>query len=1178
MRTTNFLFRFFFAFLAGFGVASAQNVPAQVQPRSLSSPPTRQTRSDLPQEKTSRVAAPAEQIRAVLVKDPGLLVELERLVEKDAISKGQLVEDSDLTEQAIFDRLDDDVVFRALATRLVQRYGYLLPNVNPDSEIGKEQDLVIKERARRFVQIEEQEDAESLNERTNQEESPSLALNRNENCNSRNSNLKTTADCKEPAARRFRDDLNVPSDEPGAIPELPPSLGPSPQLSGSPLLQTKLPGGGLSSGGLTEDGGSNDLLRMVALSSSRDFSAFQPSPQDLEQYLNLSRLRSGVANSGDDLSAMNTMPGKAYERNNSLSSTSSRNSRLMSESSRGDSPQGTIVHKPNPYSDVPSLADLYVQVSARDKVPERFGADMLTSGARDSAAVAMDLPVGPDYVVGPGDALAIDLWGGISQRLQRTVDGAGRISLPEYGPILVSGKTLGDVQLTVQHLLRTQIRDVSTDVSLSRLRTVRVYVAGEVAEPGAYDVSSLSSPLNALVAAGGLTERGSLRSIKHYRGKQLIEEVDAYDLLLRGVGPDQKRLENGDSLLVPPVGPQVTIEGMVRRPAIYELRGNTSLEEALDLAGGVLPAAALTHVEVERLVAHENRTMFSLDLSEKDNASAAESQLRNFTIQDGDRIHIFPIAPYNQQAIYLQGHVLRPGRYSYKEGMTLRDLVASYSDLLPEPSGKYAEIIRLNPPDYRPTVESFDLSAALTDPANAPKLKPLDTVRIFSKYDFEPEPNVWIDGEVRNPGQYTTSGQARFRDAIYLAGGVTADAAMDSAQIFRTGKDGTLKILNVNMSDALAGNSVDNLLLQPRDRIVVHRNIAEVEPAAVYVKGDVVNPGRYPLTSDMHVEDLIRIAGGLKPSADTQSALLTHRDAKQPSDGEVESLNVNLTALMTGHSDEDKILANGDVLTVRQKPDWNDLGATVTIRGEVEHPGTYGIRPGESLSSVLAKAGGFTSQAYPYGTVLTRREVHDLEMKSREELVERMRAEAVQLKALPENDDDQKHVKLTAIAQTDTALTQLETHLPIGRVVIHSSTDEKSFDRAAEETPLRNGDVVLVPKKPNYVVVQGQVFNGTAVGYVAGRSANWYLSQAGGMTELADKKAVFVIRADGSVLAAKNNHTVWSGDPMDAVLMPGDVIVVPEKAPKIGNRNWAPIMQSAQVATSVALAVAYLRP
>jgi protein involved in polysaccharide export with SLBB domain len=866
-----------------------------------------------------------------------------------------------------------------------------------------------------------------------------------------------------------------------------------------------------------------------------------------------------------------------------------------------DTSQGNIVRRPSPYSDVPSLLDLYVQVTSHDRAPERFGLNILTNGARESGAIAMDLPVGPDYVVGPGDGLAIDLWGSVSQRVQRTVDREGRISIPEAGPILVSGKTLGDIQLNLQEILRNQFRNVSTNVSLSRLRTIRVYVVGEATEPGAYDLSSLSSAINALVAAGGVTEHGSLRSIKHYRGKQLIEVIDAYDLLLRGVGLDQKRFESGDSLLVPPVGAQVKIEGMVRRPAIYELRGGMTLEEALDLAGGILPAAALKHVEVERLVAHEQRTMISLNLDDTKEAGATP-QLTTFHVQDGDRIHIFPIAPYNDQAIYLQGHVLRPGRYSYKSGMTVADLITSYGDLLPEPAGKYAEIIRLNPPDYRPTVESFDLGTALGNPANAPKLRPLDTIRIFSRYDFEPAPEVWIDGEVRNPGQFTTAGQAHVRDAIYLAGGVLPDAAMDSAQVFRTSKDGTKTILSVNLAEALAGGATANLLLEPHDRIIIHRNVADVDPPSVYVKGDVANPGRYPLAANMDVQSLVRVAGGLKASAYSESAILT-RQAGLTGQGDLTkvttltqqagltqvgnetdaagsaSVVINLSAAMAGHVDADRLLLNGDVLTIRQNPNWNDLGATVTLRGEVQHPGTYGIRPGESLSSVLEKAGGFTSQAYSYGILLTRRDVRDLEMNSHQELVARVKAEETQLRALPENDADQKNLKLTAIAQTDTTLTQLQTNLPVGRVVIHSSPDEKSFDRRAAVTPLRNGDVIVVPKKPNYVVVQGQIFNPTAVGFVAGRSANWYLGQAGGLTQLADKKAVFVIRADGSVLAAKNNSGgLWSGNPMDSVLMPGDMIVVPEKAPNIGVRNWMPLIQSAQVATSVVLAIAYIKP
>jgi protein involved in polysaccharide export with SLBB domain len=1150
--------------LAGGTMGLAQTASPQDTTQKAPYATARQIRRDSTPETTSHVAASAEQIRVVLAKDPGLLVELERIVEKEALAKGQIVEDSDLSEQAIFDRLDEDAAFRAVATRLLERYGYLSPKVNPDSEIGKEEDLILKERARRLVQIEAQEDAEATQPHKNAEEQVSGAA---ATCDER-----ASSNCRDSFTSRPRAD-SAPAVEPHVnIPELP-LAPPSPQPNGSTLIQTRLTGGGMGSG-LGDDSGSDNGMRIAAAFNGSQGARDLPlPPEELERYL--ARSQMAAMNSGDGVSGSNSGKESARPDTDHSIAKSYRNVR---QHSSGDVSQGAIVSKAGPYSDVPSLVDLYVQASAHNKPPVRFGTDILTPNAEGTGAVPMDLPAGPDYVVGPGDGLAIDLWGGVAQRLQRTVDREGRISLPEYGPVLVSGKSLGEVQLQVQDLLRTQLRGVSADVSLSHLRAVRIYVVGEVANPGVYEVSALSSPLNALVAAGGLSERGSLRTLKHYRGKQLLEVVDAYDLLLEGVRPDEQRLEDGDSLLVPPVGPQITIEGMVRRPAIYEIRGNTSLEEALDLAGGVLPAAALKHVEVERLVAHENRTMLSLDLSGKENAASDEPLLKSFQVQDGDRIHIFPIAPYNQWAIYLEGHVLRPGRYSYKEGMTLKDLISSYSDLLPEPAGKYAEIIRLNPPDYRPSVESFDLSAALADANKAPLLKPLDTVRVFSKYDFEPAPEVRVDGEVRTPGQYRTSGQAHVRDAIYIAGGVTLDASLSSAQIFRFNPDGTLKILSVNLGEALAGNVADNVALRPSDRIVVHRNPATIEPALVYIKGDVASPGRYPLSANMRVEDLVQVAGGLKPSADLQSASLAHRDTQPGGAGPIENLNIDLNAAMAGHPDENKILSNGDVLTIHQNTTWHDLGATVTVQGEVEHPGTYGIRPGESLNSVLQKAGGFNSQAYPYGLVLTRRQVRELEMKSHDELIARVKAEQTQLKALPENDADQKNLKLTAIAQTDTALTQLETHLPVGRVVLNATLDEKSFDRVAAGTPLVNGDVIRVPKKPNYVMVEGQVFNATAVGYVPGRSGNWYLSQAGGLTQVADKKAVFVIRADGSVLAAKNNHSAWSGDPMDAELMPGDVIVVPEKAPKIAARNWTVLMQSAQVATSVALAVAYLKP
>jgi len=317
----------------------------------------------------------------------------------------------------------------------------------------------------------------------------------------------------------------------------------------------------------------------------------------------------------------------------------------------------------------------------------------------------------------------------------------------------------------------------------------------------------------------------------------------------------------------------------------------------------------------------------------------------------------------------------------------------------------------------------------------------------------------------------------------------------------------------------------------------------------------------------------------LKKTADTDTADLTSYAESHGPKPVARNMDIKLSAALEGDISSDLPLHDGDVLTIRQNPGWNDIGAMIALKGEVQHPGTYGIRPGERLSSILSRAGGFKAQAYPYGAVLMRRDVRELELQARMELVQRVKAEQVSLKALPEADADQKNAKLTAIAQTDTTLQQLQANPPIGRVVIHIQPDLKEWRDTPKDVAIRDGDVLFVPKKAGYVMVNGQVFNATAISYQPGRSAKWYLSQAGGFTPLADKKAVFVIRADGSVIAAKNNTSGWwLGDPLSTALKPGDSIIVPEKTPKIGGRNWATVMQSAQVASSLALAVAYIHP
>jgi protein involved in polysaccharide export with SLBB domain len=1150
--------------------------------------------SELGRENLSRVAASAGEIKAVLFKDAGLMVALKYWVAKDATEHGQIISESDLTNDAIFERLEEDAQFRSVATALVQRYGYLLPKLNPESDVAREHELLVQERTKWLAQNQEEELANARRRRERDlQNAKSCDPKLDVDCTARHSEFPTESaqpspqsgvpvnpgEESRPANPPARDSYGSPQTTQTDYQQTPQAESESSEIS-SPLDDS--PRSRQSSDSFVFDGTPRELS--VGQTNRRNQSVPEPFDSSEEN-------RNAIEES------------TTYQPNGSSTyrPEGSTRSQPRSNGLNGMAPEELSVAKPpnarevlgrpadlvrtaNPYNDIPSLYDMYMQALPQPVTPQRFGMQVFAHGARDSRLIPMDLPVGPDYVVGPGDGLSINLWGGVSQRLYRTVDHEGRVSLPEVGPILVSGKSLAEVQENLQQILRTQFRDVSADVSLGRLRTIRIYDVGDVKNAGAYDVSSLSTPLNALFAAGGPTAGGSLRILKHYRGDQLVQIVDVYDLLLRGVKTDILRLESGDTVLVPPIGAQITVEGMVRRPAIYELRDEKNLASVLELAGGLLPTAALRHIEVQRILAHEKQTMLSVDIPEADQASEVTKQLVAFEIHDGDRIRIYPIAPYNQDAVYLEGHVIRPGRYSYRADMRVTDVISSYKDLLPEPSNQYAEIIRLNAPDFHPSVESFDLSSALENPSQAPLLQTMDTIRIFSRFDFENPPAVSIWGDVRQPGTYRTSGQVRLSDAVHLAGGLAPDAQTEDAQVFRYLPDGKVRIFSVNLDQALAGDSSENILMQPRDRLLVHRNPDAVEPATVNVQGEVAKPGRYPLTTNMQVGDLIRVGGGLTPSAETQTADLTHyqwvgngqaangaaNPASAPNQLTAKHETIAITAALAGDPKADVALHNGDVLTIGQLPGWNDLGASIRVKGEVANPGTYGIRPGERLSSIIERAGGFQSDAYPYGAVLQRTQVRELEAKGQNEMILRVQDAQTTLQLLPDADPKAKQAKEMALQQWQTSLELLNSNPPLGRVTIRISSNVDHWKDTNADINVRAGDTLLIPKRPSFVMVTGQVFNPTAVSFRPGKSAKWYLSQSGGPTQLANKKAIFVIRADGSVIGSSSS--AWAGDSMSRVLEPGDTLVVPERALG-GGVQWQSVFLAAQTAASVASAI-----
>jgi protein involved in polysaccharide export with SLBB domain len=329
----------------------------------------------------------------------------------------------------------------------------------------------------------------------------------------------------------------------------------------------------------------------------------------------------------------------------------------------------------------------------------------------------------------------------------------------------------------------------------------------------------------------------------------------------------------------------------------------------------------------------------------------------------------------------------------------------------------------------------------------------------------------------------------------------------------------------------------------------------------------VQRPGRYPLASNMRISELILAAGGLQPSADSEIADLTHYEWQGGKQIVGQQSQITLTSLSEEGRNINVALHNGDVLAIRQKPGWSDLGATITLRGEVVHPGTYGLRPGERLSSVIQRAGGFSENAYPYGSVLTRLDVRQLEEKSYGDTIQRVRSQqtAVKLASAATADPAEKNSDESAYVQWQTTLDNLVNNPPTGRVAIQISAGLRNWADSNRDIAVRNGDVLTVPKRPSYVLVQGQVYGPTAIAYRPGKSARWYLSRGGGPTNLANKKAIFVIRADGTVIGG--HSYLWS-EQMNTTLQPGDMVVVPEKALG-GPPIWKTIFENAQILSSI---------
>jgi len=623
-----------------------------------------------------------------------------------------------------------------------------------------------------------------------------------------------------------------------------------------------------------------------------------------------------------------------------------------------------------------------------------------------------NVPVGSDYIIGPGDGFSVYLWGGAEETYDVTVSRDGNIIIPHVGTINVSGLTFAELKVFLNKKFKEFYKDVQLNITMNALRTIEIFMVGEVKNPGTYSVSSLSTIVTAMYVTGGPTKKGSLRNINLIRNGKTLTTLDLYDFFIKGVKDNDLRLEPGDTIFVPVIEPVVGISGYVKRPAIYEMKDSQTIGDIIDLAGGVLPLSYLENVVVERLSDHQKRIVKTFNLDP--NSNQTNSDLKT-PVQDGDLIKIYPVFETMRQVVYLTGHVKYPREFEFKEGMRLLDVIPSYNYLKDEPYLPVAEIIRLLPPDLHQEIIQFNLDKLLSgDASQNLVLGDQDRIIIYGKWEKKDRPTVSIKGEVRNSGTYPLVEGMTIKDLIFMAGNLTDKAYLDNADLTRFvgGTENTKsEITRFSVEKALEADSKDNIQLAAND--VVHiRAIPAYSQALdrkVYLEGEFIFPGEYSFSEGERLSSVISRAGGLtqdaypfgaifQREAVKESLKLSYKDYEGQLEKDVSSLTalaasgslekedlatvqatlaekkemlnkltssaptgrmlINLNKLFSSpSSDYDFKLRSGDRLILSKKQDF------VNITGEVYNSTAVLFEKGRSVDYYLAKVGGPTKSA-----------------------------------------------------------------------------------------------------------------------------------------------------------------------------------------------------------------------
>jgi protein involved in polysaccharide export with SLBB domain len=710
-------------------------------------------------------------------------------------------------------------------------------------------------------------------------------------------------------------------------------------------------------------------------------------------------------------------------------------------------------------------------------------------------------------VIGAGDTLELNLFGKESSQHTLTVDNEGKIIIPGLEPITVSGLTYSELKSFIADTVKTKMIGIKSALTISDLRSIQVYVVGDVTKPGAYSLSSLSTLTNALFISGGPNLSGSLRNIQLKRGGKKVASFDLYDLLIRGDVSNDLRLQQGDVVFVGGIENQVTILGEVRKPAIFEVKTGETIRDLVSMAGGLTTKAYPKHALLARLDENFQRDLKRINLT---NAKTATQALKN-----GDVLTIMPISERLDQVVNVAGAVSRPSTYAWYEGITLSELIDSKDDLKNTTDMSYALILS-HMPNGSYSIRQFKPSTLFM--GNDVILTENDLVVFFNRFD--------------------TSTFELFNEFEQLDSDKQKQLKSQTAESFLQNDEPELSYLYAlqngdifeKQEALLATQSLSRQeLIKPIVKLLYSTSMPGALVQVVEVTGQVRFPGIYPIGQGSRVNDLILAAGGLEESANLFKGEISRIDS-QGSASSIQHIEFSLKDAIDQNETQNHELQARDVVNIFQQANWKEE-LRVTIEGEVLYPGEYTIKEGESLSQVLQRAGGLTKFAAPEGAFFTRKALKDLEEKQARSMARSLSKEL----AFKSISSSYANINVGEVQQLVNNLTTVQ---GVGRLVIDLPM---ILSGESNDVKMENGDAIIIPAFRNEVNVIGEVQVATSHLHQDKWKLEQYLKSSGGLRLQADDERIYVIRANGLVDAPDRS---WFGDE-NLEINPGDTIVVP---------------------------------